>query len=562
MLRDPVVKRVARRSSLVWLVVALLLTATMTFVVRSEARAQVSKSAPAASNGGAKSSEEEASDSPRASMRNFLDLAEKGRYQEAAIYLDVSKPQEKRSAELTSKLYAVLSQRLLVDPEHLSPLAQGRTTDGLPATVEELGKIDDAKGHPVPIRIIRHESKAADDEPRWVFAQSTVSHIDGLYGALRDRWMRETLPSSLLTEGPMALYYWQWLALPLLGMVCLAWGRFLTFLSGVVARRLLSQQPWSERLLQKLRRPATIGWALACFAFAMPYLALTLRAEDLLERGLRAVGYLTFFWALVKIVGLAGDEINAAQWAASRPSARSLSAVGVKLGKVVVAALALMVALSELGYPVTSVIAGLGIGGVALALAAQKTVENLFGSVSILADQPFRVGDTIRVDTIEGTVESIGLRSTRVRTVDRTVVIFPNGKLADMRIESLGPRERIRFTTKLQLSRATTVAQIESVRAAVKKRLDTHGSVKKEDVSVRLIGIGEASYDIEVAAPIETLDANEFAKIREELLVAFIDIVETSGATLAVPTRQVLEGSATATKEPGANGTKTTGRSI
>ncbi len=538
-------KRVVRPSSSPWLVVTLLLTATLAFVAATaatEANAQVWKPASPASSGAAtKTSEEEADDSPRVSMRSFLDLAEKGRYQEAAIYLEVPKAQEKRAAELTSKLYVVLSQRLLVDPEHLSPLAQGRASDGLPNGVEELGKIDDVKGHPVPIRIVRRESRAADDEPRWVFASSTVSHIDGLYGALRDRWIRERLPAVLLQEGPMALYAWQWLALPLLAVVCVAWGRFLAFLSGIVATRTLARVSWKKRLLHKLKRPATLGWALACFAFATPYLALTLRAEDLLERGLRALGYLTFFWALLDTVGLVGEEISSAAWAQSRPSARSLSSIGVKLGKVVVAALALMVALSELGYPVTSVVAGLGIGGVALALAAQKTVENLFGSVSILADQPFRVGDTIRVDTIEGSVESIGLRSTRVRTVDRTVVIFPNGKLADMRIESLGPRERIRFVTKLQLSRTTTVAQIERIRAGVKNALDVHESVRKEDVSVRLIGIGEASYDLEASAPIETLDGNEFARIREELLVSFIGIVETNGAMLAVPTRQVIE---------------------
>src|SRR5206468_11561346 len=109
-----------------------------------------------------------------------------------------------------------------------------------------------------------------------------------------------------------------------------------------------------------------------------------------------------FFWGLFRAVTVAGDEAQTT-WAVDKPSVRSLASVGVRLGKVVVAALATMVALSELGYPVTSVIAGLGIGGIALALAAQKTVENLFGSVSILVDQPFQVGDTIRVDTVEGT---------------------------------------------------------------------------------------------------------------------------------------------------------------
>jgi len=185
------------------------------------------------------------------------------------------------------------------------------------------------------------------------------------------------------------------------------------------------------------------------------------------------------------------------------------------------------------------VVAGLGIGGVALALAAQKTVENLFGSISILADQPFLVGDTIRVDTIEGTVEVIGLRSTRIRTVERTLVIIPNGKLADMRIESLGPRDRIRFAAKLALSRETQPAQIEALVKALRERISSHASVIEADVFVQLSGVGESSFDVDVAAPIETIDANEFAKIRQELLLACMRVVEANGAKLAVPARKI-----------------------
>ncbi len=525
----------------------VLASMLLTFVSSvGTARAQ---SKPAASVAVAENKpEEEAPDSPRASMRSFFDLCERSRYQEASIYLDLPRGSEKRAVELASKLHAILSQRLLVNVETLSARPEGRASDGLPAGSEELGKITDAKGHPVSIRLVRHESRAADDEARWVFSQTTVSAIPALYGALRDRWIRERLPPSLLTQGPMALYYWQLLAVPLLAAICAAAGRLLTFLSGLVAKRLLAGRSWCDRLLSGLKSPVTLGWTIALFVLAMPYLALTLRAEDLLERGLRALGYLAFFWGLFRVVGVVGDEISHADWARARPSARSLSAIGVSLGKVIVGALALMVALSELGYPVTSVIAGLGIGGVALALAAQKTVENLFGSLSILADQPFRVGDTIRVDTIEGTVERIGLRSTRIRTADRTIVIFANGKLADMRIESLGPRDRIRFAMKLQLARTSTMAQVRTIVLEVKNKLASTPLVRTGDVFVRLSAIGEASYDIEVAAPIETLDFGEFARVREELLLAIVETVEKAGAALAVPVRQVVSAS------PGASG--------
>jgi MscS family membrane protein len=484
--------------------------------------------------------DEEAPDSPRASMRAFYDLVERGRFAEAASYLDLPKGMEKRGADLTSKLYAVLSQRLMVNPEQLSPLSQGKPGAGLPDGVEELGRIADSKNRPVPIRIVRHEAKGPDDEARWVFSQATVSHVDPLYATLNDRWMRDHLPVAMLIEGPLSVSYWQWIAMPLLALLCLGPGRIFTWVCTRLARVFFSRLPWSERLIQRLERPATVAWALAVFTTLTPMLALTLRAQDFLDRGIRALAYLLFFWALLRVVSVVGDEISHGDWARTRPSARSLSTITVKLGKLVVAALALMVALTELGYPATSVVAGLGIGGVALALAAQKTVENLFGSVSLLADQPFRIGDTVRVDTIEGTVEMIGLRSTRLRTVDRTVIVFPNGKLADMRIESLGPRDRIRFATKLQLVRSTTPVVLQSVVAQLTERLVAHPKVRREDVYVRLAGIGDASYDVDVAAPVETTDIVEFGKVREELLVLCLEVVEKAGTKLTVPTRQIL----------------------
>ena len=520
----------------------LLVVGTATSVRAQGARTGAVALAATASNGA--QPEEEAADSPRASMRTFLDLCDRGRYEEAAHYLDVPRGTEKRSADLAHHLYDVLQERLWIDAEHLSPLSLGKKDDALPSGTEELGKITDAKGHPVSIRIVRHESTSAEDEPRWVFSHSTLVSIDGLHAALKGSWIREHLPAPLIAQGPKGLYYWQWLALPVLALLCVAAGRLLMSLSSAVARRVLSRRQWGARLLQRLRRPVTMAWALVLFWMLLPYLGLTLRAEDVIQRLLHALGYLAFFWALLRTVTIAGDEIAEAKWASSRRNIRSVTGVGVRLGKVIVAALALMVALSELGYPVTTVVAGLGIGGVALALAAQKTVENLFGSISILADQPFLVGDTIRVDTIEGTVEVIGLRSTRIRTVERTLVIIPNGKLADMRIESLGPRDRIRFAAKLALSRETEPAQIEALVKALREKLREHASVHKDEVFVQLSGFGESSFDVDVAAPIETIDATEFAKIRQELLLACMRVVEAQGAKLAVPARNLLSSAA------------------
>jgi MscS family membrane protein len=326
----------------------------------------------------------------------------------------------------------------------------------------------------------------------------------------------------------------------LLALICLGVGRALAWLTGFIALRILAKWRWNHELLHALRRPVTMAFALALFWVATPHFGFTLIAENTVLRILRSLGHLAFFWALLLLVNFAGAELAQAPRALARPSVGSLLSIGMKLGKFIVAALAAMAALSELGYPVTSIVAGLGLGGVALALAAQKTVENLFGSLSILADQPFVVGEVIRFDTVEGTVESIGLRSTRLRTADRTLVVIPNGKLADMRIESLGTRERIRFATKLLLARHTAPDKIRTIVADIKTMLESHPLVCKEDTLVRVTGIGESSFDVDVIAFVNTRVFDDFAKVREQLILDTVDVVERAGATLALPTRSIV----------------------
>ena len=195
--------------------------------------------------------------------------------------------------------------------------------------------------------------------------------------------------------------------------------------------------------------------------------------------------------------------------------------------------------LNELGFQVTSILAGLGIGGLAFALAAQKTVEHLFGSIAIGVDQPFRVGDFVNVDGVTGTVESIGGRSTRIRTLDRTVVTFPNGKLAETRSESISARDRIRLFTNLGLSYGTSAEQLRRVLADVEGALRVHPKIWPETVSVRLTDLKDSTLNVEVMAWFQTTDWNEFTAIRQELLLRFMEIVEQAGTGFAFPTQTI-----------------------
>jgi MscS family membrane protein len=213
--------------------------------------------------------------------------------------------------------------------------------------------------------------------------------------------------------------------------------------------------------------------------------------------------------------------------------------LGRRVVKVLVVAMAAIAILSELGYPVASLVAGLGIGGLALALAAQKTVENLFGAFSIGVDQPFREGDFVKIEDFVGTVEAVGLRSTQFRTLDRTLITIPNGRLADMRVESFAARDRIRLFCVLGLVYSTTPAQMRAILAELERLLRAHEKIWPDSLTVRFREFAASSLDIEIMAWFQTQDWNEFLAIRQELFLGFMDLVERAGSSFAFPTRTI-----------------------
>jgi MscS family membrane protein len=188
---------------------------------------------------------------------------------------------------------------------------------------------------------------------------------------------------------------------------------------------------------------------------------------------------------------------------------------------------------------VASLIAGLGIGGLAVALAAQKTLENLFGTLSIGVDQPMREGDVVKLYDFTGTVEQIGLRSTRIRTVDRTIVTVPNGDLANQRIESFTVRDRLRFATNIGLVHGTTAAQIRAIRGEIEAILRRHPKVCQDTVAVWFKELAASALILEIGALFQTTDWNEFVSTRQDLLLAFMAAIEQHGSAIALPAQMV-----------------------
>jgi MscS family membrane protein len=349
------------------------------------------------------------------------------------------------------------------------------------------------------------------------------------------------LAAPLLAEGPRGLLWWQWLAIPVFVGIAVVVGALL----GWVTRRILghlaarTQTVWDDALLHRVTAPLNLLWAIAVFTALRPALDLDADASEVVSRVLRSATLFGVFWAGFRSLDLAIDAAAAAPWSRTNQSLSGLLPLGRKLGKMVLLAIGLVSVLNELGFQVASLLAGLGIGGIALALAAQKTVENLFGSVAIGVDQPFRVGDFVKIEDVTGTVETIGMRSTRIRTLDRTLVTFPNGKLADLKAETFAARDRLRISLQLGLSYATTAAQLRAVVTGIEKALQAHPRIWPDGTSVRFTEFRESSLAVEVMAWLQLTDWNAFTRERQELYLRFMQIVEEAGTTFAFPTRTV-----------------------
>ncbi|MFL5370369.1 MAG: mechanosensitive ion channel family protein, partial [Myxococcales bacterium] len=336
------------------------------------------------------------------------------------------------------------------------------------------------------------------------------------------------VPTPLLRVGPYQLALWQWLGLPLAAVVAWIASRLLGGATHSILRRIVkrTETPFDDEIVDGLEGPIAFAWFFATLHALVVLLELPARSELFATRAVNGGLFIAFFWALFRFVDVGKEAVHRSKWSSENPASRQLLALGSRVAKAIVGAMTVIAVVSALGYPVASLIAGLGIGGLALALAAQKTVENLFGAFAIGFDQPIREGDFVLIDGIKGTVESIGLRSTRVRTPDRTVVCFPNGRLADMRTENYAARDRFRLFVVLGLTYDTTAAQMRQILAAVETELRAHPNFHPDGSSVRFTALSESSLDVEVVAYFTTTDFAAFTVVRQEMLLRLLEVVE------------------------------------
>ncbi|MDO6391862.1 mechanosensitive ion channel family protein [Pontibacter sp. BT731] len=479
---------------------------------------------------------------PRGTISGFIKAVADGDYNTAASYLNLVTPNDtiQDGAAMAQALQRMLDQRSKTLPRSwISNLPEGDLEDNLPSNLERVGTatVDEEN-----VDILLEKTEGPSGGPIWLIAAETLSKVPLQEAAPTETVVEKTLPDFLEENRWGGAPTGHWLGLMLIGIVSylLAWG----ITSGLI---FLIRYIW-----HKTRNEPTHGFIRA---FSLPirlYLAAVLLVYLSQRLGISFVlrqrfSELTIIIGLVAVLLLLWRLVDVITSFSRRRLVERHNMAGISIvlflqrgAKIALVVFGIIFILSTLGFDVTTGLAALGIGGIALALGAQKTVENFVGSVTLIADQPIRVGDYCKVGDTSGTVEQIGMRSTRLRTTERTIVTIPNGDFSSQKIENFAHRDRFLFNPTLRLRYDTTPPQIQAVLRALRETLTAHPKIDKTSARVRLTEITADALKVEVFSYILTSDFNEHLEIKEGLLLTMMDAVNTKGKGFALPVQQLL----------------------
>lgn len=295
-----------------------------------------------------------------------------------------------------------------------------------------------------------------------------------------------------------------------------------------------------DLLLKNLKKPAELLVVVAGLYISLIILQLPTKPTNLAQLGQNIVQGLFMFniaWGCYNMVALLEYWLH--QWAKRTESTLDDHLVPFirKTLRVFIVILVFMFLVQNLGYSISGLLASLGLGGLAVALAAKDSLSNIFGSIMILLDRPFTIGDWIKAGDMEGVVEEIGFRSTRIRTFSKTQITVPNSVLMNMSIDNFSqmPKRRIKLTVGVTYD--TTPAQMRQAVAAIKQMLREHPAIHQEFFLVNFTDFGASSLDIMVYCFTTSTVWGEYLDAREDVCLKIMETLEGIGLEIAFPSQ-------------------------
>lgn len=476
-------------------------------------------------------------DNPRSTVIAFLEACQQRNYVRAAQYLDLRRlPEESRASQgpiLAKDLEAILNS----DPQ-FAIYRLSRNPEGDPENDSEPNRqhVATVKKNAQSITLdLERIAPAPGAAMIWLFAPDAVLQIPRVTPSGAPPAIAKFLPPFLVWVNVLETPLWKWLALALAALLLLSLGRLFDCVlqAGVkIAGRRLGKNvrlPVFEIIILPLR----VILSLMLFRAVVQLIEPGAIARLYIGHAMELVFVWSIAWFLIKLAGLFVAHVENVLDARRQYASRSMLHLARRVANVTIIVLAILTVLGNWGYNTTTLIAGLGVGGIAVALAAQQTIANVFGGVSVIGDQPIRIGDMGKFGDLTGQVEDIGMRSTRVRTLARSVVSVPNASFAALNIENFSLRDKMLFNPTLAIKRSTPDDQIQHAMDALHQALAAHKMVEDGATSVRLVSITSAALNMEIFCYIKTSDLSEFYSIQSELLLAVNQVLKDTNVELA-----------------------------
>jgi MscS family membrane protein len=474
-------------------------------------------------------------DTPQGTVRGFLAAARRGEAVVASQYLDGQVPG--MSAEvLTQHLFVVLDARLPARLTEISEAPEGSRSNPLRPNEELVGVIGSAAGD---IPVVLERVTRGNSEPIWLFSQSTLASVPELYEEVRRGWVSMVLPRFLTSTRILGIRLFEWivvlLGMPLVYLLTVALNKILRPLIRLLWRRITGRPLVLDR--DALPTPVRLLILAVAIRWALAALPLTLLVRQFWSNLASLFIIVGIVWLLMLLTGEVERYIGRRLPRSNVSAASALVRLLRRTVDLLLIFAGLLATLRHFGIDATPALAGLGVGGIAVALAAQKTLENVIAGASLIFDQAVRVGDALKMGEVQGTVEHIGLRSTRIRTLDRTMVSVPNSQIANVSLETLSARDKFWFHPVIGVSYETLPEQLRAVVDGIRRLLDEHPSVERNSVRVRFLRLGTFSLDIDVFAYVFASDWGHFLEIQEQLLFSVTSVVEAAGTQIALPSQ-------------------------
>ncbi|MDK6077548.1 mechanosensitive ion channel family protein [Massilia varians] len=475
-------------------------------------------------------------ETPRSAVSGLIRALAEGDHDRAAQYFDLpanSSRQRAAAAARAREFQALLDSGGSLEPyAALSNDGPGRIGDELPVDQERIGEIR-TKGRTIPVLLSRGEEEGLQI---WRISRETATAI----AAVAEKSTAVTdaqRPQFTVAGAP--LEDWGMLV----GLGALVFGGLWIVATILVAliRRLVADPAanGAYRFFEAALPPLSLLVAVFVFFEWAERLPVAIVARQTLLRYTGILLLIAFVWFGLRLLDAVAQLAITRMQRRGRRQVVSVIVLARRTAKVVLLLFFAIGLLDTFGIDVTTGIAALGIGGIALALGAQKTVENLVGSVTVIADRPAQVGDFVKVGDVIGTVEDIGIRSTRLRTLDRTLVTIPNGDFSARQIENYAARDRFLFNPVIALDHRTPAARLAEAAGIVRQVLLDHDEVG-EGSRAHLGRIGERSFNIEVFAYMEVPDFEASVRTREALLLAIAERLEAAGIALGFQAQTVV----------------------